>query len=443
MSGIETLDRALLERTEADVIVVGGGPAGSVTAALLAKRGLHVLVVEKSLQTARRICGEYLSPKAVHDLARLGLLDRALKAGGLRILGMRIVSPGGIEVDHSFAPASHALSVPRPRFDQALLQYATECGARLLRGILVTRLKTDDGGADVHVVFNGRQGVLRADMVIGADGRFSVVARSLGLTVAERRAGRGVVHGWLKPEQSFGDRAEMHLFEDGSYLGVNPLSDGTVNLSWVSDDEVVGRIALRREGKLALQDRLHRRSELGRRFERASWVGDVRYLLPLAVDRRGSAGDRAILVGDAAGFVDPLTGEGMHLAIVSAQQAAECAVQALQRRTLKRAAFASYERARICTFLEKRLFHRSLQWLIRRPALLDSLARRLLLCDSSRCRWLEVISDLLPARRLLAPSFWWPLLAVRPRETERHKDGTQAGMGTMQRRARILRAKQP
>jgi len=412
---------------DVDALVVGAGPAGSVAAAQLAAAGLRVALLERAAGPHEKICGEYVGPRAVADLERLGF-SGALRGVATRELhGMAMVAPGGTAVEAPFVTdagaEARALSVARPLLDGALQREAQRRGARLEGGAAVTGVEFNVDGVVVRASEEWR-----ARWLIGADGRFSVVARACGLAVAApadaKGRQRGVIHAWLRGVAGVRDMGEMHLLQDGAYLGLDPLADGRLNAGLVVDVATVADAVRAHDGARRLLEAAARSPALAARFRDAEMAGEVRYLAPMTTAVRAVARGRTLLAGDAAGFVDPLTGEGIALAIATGELAARAVLGALRagdRPADARRAAAEYAREHARLVRGKRWFHPLLQALLRRPALADGMAARLSQSPAAARRLLAVISNLRPPSALLHPEFWAPLLArPRPRERAAH-----------------------
>jgi flavin-dependent dehydrogenase len=227
----------------------------------------------------------------------------------------------------------------------------------------------------------GREPVeVRARLVVGADGRHSVVARRLGLArPAPSGFRRFAVRAFFADPMAEAARTpamgEMHLGEAGLYGGLSALPDGRASVCLVADATHLprGREALARwyDAQVAAFPALARRLAGGRR------VSDVDALGPLVVQAAGPVADGALLVGDAAGFFDPLTGEGMLSALRGAELAGEAADRALGAGDVRAAALAGYGRARRAEIAPRVRLDRVVQSVVPRPALAAWLARRL------------------------------------------------------------------
>lgn len=412
---------------DVDALVVGGGPAGSVAAATLAAAGVRVAMLERAAGPHEKVCGEYVGPRAAADLARLGFAG-ALRGVATRALhGMAMVAPGGTTVEAPFVTERgeevRAFSAARALLDGALQREAARRGALVRFDAAVSGVEFSDDSVRVCAGAAGEE--WRAKWLVGADGRFSQVARASGLALAPaadaKGRQRGVIHAWLAGVAGLRDVGEMHLLQDGAYLGLDPLADGRLNAGLVTDVATIAEAVRLKDGGARLLAAASRSPALAVRFRGASVVGEVRYLAPMTTAVRGVARGRALLAGDAAGFVDPLTGEGIALAIATGELAARAIATALRAGdgpAAARAAARAYARGHARLVRGKRWFLPALQALLRRPSLADRIALRLAASPPAARRLLAVISNLRPPSALLHPEFWAPLLA-RPRPAGR------------------------
>jgi menaquinone-9 beta-reductase len=390
---------------DADAVVVGTGPAGAATAILLAEQGFRVAALDRARFPRPKLCGEYVSPEAVRVLDRLGVL-KALEAGdAVPLHGMRITAPDGTVLTaiyraiEAWRPyCGHALAVPRVVLDATLVDRVRALPIDLREEMRVVDLVMErDRVAGVRAV-DGRahEHVLRAPLVVAADGRASVVAERLGCRTPHRlrRMALGTYVTGLDGCSEYGE-----IFVDPpDYAILNPVGRDRVNLS------LVVPLAHARPWSARLDDffdaRVKQLRHLARRLAGATRER-VRALGPLAyrVSRPGVGG--VLLVGDAAGFYDPFTGEGIFAALRGAELAAETAARALRAGDCSLRALASYADARARAFRDKTWVTRGLQQVIRRRWTADLagrvLARRPLFLDTL----LGVIGDYVPPRALL------------------------------------------
>lgn len=304
-----------------DVAIIGAGPAGAVTAWLLAgcRPDLHIVLCDAETGAQRKACGEYLSPGGVAVLERAGLLPAVLATGARPLAAVAMRAPGG-GPRVAFAPvllwspqADNGLGVRRERLDGCLQAAAAQrCELRLgLRLLAATR-----NGTGWCLEF-GNGSSLQAGVLIGADGRGSAVRRLCGMDRRPARRRFALVaraHG-----VDHEDAVEMHLGPLGQ-VGICPLGDGEVNINLLIAPGSSGLLkSMPREhllrAALAVTPSLRRRLT-------GIVLGTVQATGSLPQGCCAVAGEGIALVGDAAGFCDPFTGEGMSLALAEAEMLA-------------------------------------------------------------------------------------------------------------------------
>ncbi len=372
---------------DADVIVVGAGPAGSATALGLARRGYRVTIVDRSTFPRSKPCGEYLNPGAVDALDRLGVL-RTVAASGVSLSGMHVAGPDGGTVWASF-PAGRGLLVPRERLDHLLLLEAARCGAHVMDECRVDAV-TPGRLPVVTGRHRGRAVRLTARLIVGADGLRSVVARRNG-ALAPAARGHYTVGAVFEDLRAATPRGDLHL-GPGWYAGAALYGGGVGNVV-----VAVSRAQFRRDGS-DLQTVFERACAplpaLSQIMRGARRVTPFVSVGPLGYGRRCAVDDGILLVGDAAGTIDPMTGEGICLALRGAELAARTADAALAKGDAARERLAAYDRSRTAAFRHTWMVSRLLQRVIRHPALAALLLRRLADRPRLASRLLGAVSDL-------------------------------------------------
>jgi geranylgeranyl reductase family protein len=391
-----------------DVVVVGAGPGGAATSLFLRQLGHDVVVLDEARFPRDKVCGEGISPEAWRLLEAVGAAApvRALRPHPLR--GMTLVAPDGTSFTGTYGPAREpGFALRREAFDAALVDRVRAAGIERQEKARVTGLVIEQGRVRGVTVENGLgPKTLRARLVVGADGRRSVVARRLRLLREHPRLRKFAVRGYWEGVDGLGDYGEMHV-GGGGYCGIAPLSRSRANVTFVLDRRDLASAA----GDVAAFYRraLGRWPRVRERLARARLLAPPRAIGPLALEARGLSAPGALLVGDAAGFYDPFTGEGVTLALRSAEIAADVIDRALRNDGTDD--LGAYDRLRHEATCHKFRLNRLIQRIVAWPELANLVGRRLARRPDLADRLVGIAGDFIPARTAFGPGFLWDLLA--------------------------------
>jgi menaquinone-9 beta-reductase len=358
-----------------DVLVCGAGPAGSIAALVLARAGAMVQLIDRATFPRDKLCGDTVNPGSLAMLDGIGLGD-AVRERAVRVRGMTVTGPHGTAVTASYPDTLTGAALSRRVLDELLLDAAIAAGVRFDDGVSA---RTPVIGADARVsgILAARGGVEQrhaARMVIAADGRASRLGAACGLTQFAASPRRWAFGAYYEGVTGLTTNGEMHVRRDG-YIGVAPLPAGIANVCVVRQRSAKAN-PTRLAPQASLDDAIAADPVLRDRFAGATRVSGVTVLGPLAVDAREAGCPGLLLAGDAAGFVDPMTGDGLRFAIRGGMLAAEHALLELQAGEPQHRALLA---ARRREFAGKWRINRGLRALVASPrgvTLAAALARR-------------------------------------------------------------------
>lgn len=396
---------------DVEAIIVGGGPAGSAMATALAEAGHQVLLLDKARFPRHKACSEYVNAGGAQLLAELGVIDDVMLAGAHQMDAMVVHAPDGGRFMANFAkaePGRAALGLSRYRLDHILLERAKAAGVTVCERAHVRKVVQDDGRVvGVEATIEGNRELIRASLVVGADGHNSVVSRDLELDVSYRWPNKTGLIAHYRGVADLDRFGEMHVAH-GVYAGLAPLEDGLTNVAVVANVQNVEA----RSGSIDqfFVESLQAIPEVARKLDGAERVGGIRGVGSMARRARRASGDGYLLIGDAASFLDPFTGEGIYEALKGAQLAAPVASCALKANDLSADALAPYRAARRRTFTAKRQVCWIVQGFISTPPLMNYVTERLSRREELGLTLSGVLGNFQPATQALSPLFLARLL---------------------------------
>ncbi|MSS70691.1 MAG: NAD(P)/FAD-dependent oxidoreductase [Candidatus Latescibacteria bacterium] len=399
-----------------DLIIVGGGPAGATAALYAGRQGLKTLLLEKAQFPRDKICGDALSGKAVTVLRDLGLLEKVRGLPGAFIRSVTFGSPDHTETNIPFSRSSRqdfltGFVIRRQVFDHFLFEEARQAADACVEGFTVRDLLVEGGqvvgvqgvGGDGEVTYRGR-------IVLGADGFNSIVARKAGLYRHEPGHWVVALRCYYQNVGRLTDQIELHFVDEAlpGYFWIFPLEDGCANVGIGMRHDYLKRRGVDLKGALqAVIQSPHFRD----RFAGAKALEEpVGWNLPLGSKRRKLCGDGFLLLGDAAGLIDPFTGEGIGNAMYSARLAVETACEAGAAGDFSEAALAGYDRRVWETLGDELKVSFRMQQLGRLRFLLNFVIRKAAQKQAIGDVICGMMADEIPKKKLMNPFFYLKLL---------------------------------
>lgn len=324
-----------------DVIVIGGGPAGSTAAAITAQAGLSTLLLERD-QFPRFHVGESLMPEAYWIFQRIGALEKMQERGFVKKLSVQFVSHTGNESqpfffrEHDPRECSETWQVERAAFDQLLFENAAERGAECHQNTRVQEVLFDgDRASGVRLQTAGQDPrEVRSRVVIDATGQQALLAHRLGLKIENPKLKKAAIWGYYsharrEPGENSGATIILHSSEKQSWFWFIPLANEITSIGVVGDRDYL----LKGRGlpETTFEDELVKCPALANRLMNAKLVSEFHVIKEFSYFTSRHAGEGWVLVGDAWGFIDPIYSSGVYFALKSAEMAADAVIEGLAR----------------------------------------------------------------------------------------------------------------
>jgi menaquinone-9 beta-reductase len=329
------------------VIVVGAGPAGSAAAQYLAMAGFDVILLDKSKFPRDKICGDFVSPVAQNELAKLGV-TRALEFKSANRVSKAAVYLDGTKLVSRIPPKVQGLPrfgrvVPRLILDKLLLDSAVRGGAVFLESQRALGMRVKSSCVELDMEGPDGKKTLKARLLIGADGSNSTIARIVRGQPPSSADRIIAIRGYFKDVEGASNQADLHFNKD-SFPGYSWLFPTGKNQANVGVGVVLDTIPSGNRLKELLNHLISNDAALSRRLKNAKLVGQIGgWPLTTYNPNQPLVDNRVMLVGDAAGLVNPLNGEGIQYALLSGRWASEVAISSLIADDLSKEALAAYE----------------------------------------------------------------------------------------------------
>lgn len=316
-----------------DVVVVGGGPAGSMTALHLARAGVRVILLEEKRMPRGKVCGEFITPEALPCLERAGLLDAVIRAGARRLSRLVLCPMNGGRVETAISTISTAgewaLSISRMRLDAILFEHAQAAGATCVERVAVKQPIADGTravGVEAVSLATGKHLTFRGAVVVDASGRNSRLTGGRDQSTVARGDRLFAMKAHISGIRDLDQTVALLFFPNG-YGGISQIEGDLANVCFIARESVIRKH--RGDGNAVLGDTMmmnHSGRDLlaGARVENG-WLT----VGPLVFGQRRLARAPVLAIGDAGGMNDPFTGTGIMMALRGGELAANAIRESL------------------------------------------------------------------------------------------------------------------
>lgn len=410
---------------EYDLAIVGAGPAGATAAMYAAREGLSAIVLDRATFPRDKICGDALGGKSMSVLDELGLVQDIERLQGAEIDHVILSSPNHVDLRVDMRNKEHfdplterhvpmrGFVIRREVLDDFLVQEARRRGVAVLEGFTVKDLLRDEAGHVTGVTGcrskGGVQENIRARVVLGCDGFNSIVARKAGLYRHDAPHSIMALRCYYEGVEGLSD-LELHFVDEvrPGYFWIFPLEDGKANIG-------IGMVhATMKRKKVDLRVALEQvlaRPPFADRFRHARPLEKpVGWNLPVGSKRRPAHGDGFLLLGDAAGLIDPFSGEGIGNAFYSARIAVGACVEAIAEGDTSAASLRRYE-DRLWDVLgdELKVSHQ-MQWIGRMRPVLNFVIKKAAHNEAVADHVCGMLANAVPKKDMTNPLYYLKLL---------------------------------
>ena len=334
------------QKFDSDVIVVGAGPAGSAAAYNFASAGYDVILVDKQKFPRDKICGDFVSPVAQNELSNLGITNltefkssNAISRASVYLDGNKLISRTVPKVQ---GLPRYGRVVPRIILDKLLLDAACKDGVIFLEELKALTMQTKKKGIELTVESPSGKRILKARLLIGADGSNSTIAKLVRGHPPASKDRIIAIRGYFEDVEGPANQADLHFNKESfpGYCWLFPTGKTQAN---VGVGMVLDTIPSGNRLKELLNHLIKNNPELHKRLNHAKLIGKIGgWPLTTYNPNQPLVDNRVMLVGDAAGLVNPLNGEGIQYALLSGRWASEVAISCLSTNDFSKEALSTY-----------------------------------------------------------------------------------------------------
>ena len=395
-----------------DIVVIGGGPAGASAALFLEKKGYRIALLDQAVFPRDKVCGEFISPAADEIFSELGVLESIEALNPTRLSGVALSAYEGsyFQVDYPDTVDGRtmtSLSVERSTLDGLMINKVRNSSIQLMEGFKVTDLLFDGGnvcGVKGHDKTKTKFSI-KANIVIDGGGRNSISLRRLNLRRSSPGKGKIALAAHWQGVKGLESYCYMHISHPG-YTGIAPVGHNRANVVLVVDRNYLIGVNVEQFYMTTVLGNSLRKRILGG----GTPVEKIRSVDSLAYSVKKTRCGGLLLVGDATGFIDPFTGEGIYLSLRSSQLAVGVVQNAFDKSDFSSRQLQSYDLIRKKEFRKKNILSKVLQCLIYKPYLCNRVVATLAAQKELSSLLVGVIGDYHPANKVVCFKYLMRLL---------------------------------
>lgn len=323
-----------------DLIIIGAGPAGS-SLALLLPENIRILIVDKSSFPREKICGECLSPGAIDIINELGLEKIFIENHVEKIFGVTFKSPTLKSSTVLYPDNRYGYAIPRFILDKTLIDKArNRNNVTVMEKFTVENVEINQDGVLLKGKTKEENFELRSKLVVGADGRYSALAKMLDMYLDNVDINRHVYVSIMNNVKDLGNTIELEIKSEKIQYLISKQKEGTASIAIVINDKNFDKKNFNTESYMNLLKESH---FIGKRVEDGQIEGKLKGIALNNYKLKSLVNNRVLFIGDATGFIDPITGEGMYRAFKTAKFASKSITEALINNNFSKEYLKSYQ----------------------------------------------------------------------------------------------------